>query len=146
MATSTTRIRIYLPTDAQYQHVNAYTHIQNDRKVTHPFLTHVLSKNKLHLSQETKPSAGNVHRSHRCMDSHFSSRLMQHGKELLCKGTVHRATYCRPVWHRRIGRSILKLILASKNEMTGSVRQWTLALVKKTSLHFDYFEDNGRTG
>jgi hypothetical protein len=51
-----------------------------------------------------------------------------------------RPRYCRFVWNRRIGKCIPKTRPGklSKNEMPGSVRQWTLvALVKKTSLHLD---------
>jgi hypothetical protein len=51
-------------------------------------------------------------------DALSSSCLMQSGEEFLSAScvteTIHQMRYCRFVWHRRIGKCVPKLILASK--------------------------------
>jgi hypothetical protein len=118
--------------------------IQSGRKVKQPISdTFYLSKNKLHWNKNTKKSyirVRNVHRVQRCMHSLFSFVWCKLLKSSCVMETVHQTRYCRFVWHRRIGKCIPKTHSGklSKNEMPRSVRQWTLvALLKKTSLHFD---------
>jgi hypothetical protein len=75
------------------------------------------------------------HRVQWCMHSLFSSCLMQTGEEFLqCENDSPR----NPCIWTHSGK-------LSKNEMPGSVRQWTLdALVKKKSLHFDCWKTTDR--
>jgi hypothetical protein len=101
-------------------------------------------ENKLHWNQETKNnvilSVGNAHRFQRCMHSLFSSCLMQPGEEFLqWPETVHQTIYCRFVWHRRIGKCIPKLILAS-------LTMNTLCICEKDIIAIRLFEDSWRTG
>jgi hypothetical protein len=100
---------------------------------------------KLHWNQITKIyvilSVGNVHRLQRRTHSLFSSRLMQPAIEICVMERVHLTRYFRYVWHQKIGKCNRKIILASKNEMPVSVRQWTqVSLVKKTILQLDCWE------
>jgi hypothetical protein len=105
-----------------------------------------LSKNKLHWNQKTKNiilSVGNVHHIQRCMHLLFSSCLMQPSEEFLCHGSGSPdkiLSVCLAQENREMYPKTHSGML-SKNEMVGSVRQWILvALVKKTSLHFNYWK------
>jgi hypothetical protein len=87
-------------------------------KSCNSFLAHaLLSKNKLHWSQKTKNNVmlyvGNVHRVQRCVHSLFPHVWWNPVKSFCVTETVHQTRYCRFVRHRRIGKCIPKLILAS---------------------------------
>jgi hypothetical protein len=117
---------------------------QGDRKVTQPIPDTCFICKKINYIEIRKQCGiwvgKNIHRVQRCMHLLFSSCLMQPDEEFLCHGNG-------------LPDEILSICLAqenremypwthsgklSKNEMSGSVRQWTLvALVKKTSLHLD---------
>jgi hypothetical protein len=79
-----------------------------------------LSKNKLHSNQKPKNnvilSVRNVHRVQRCMHSfNFFPYVWWNPVKSFCvMETVYQTRYCRFVWHRRVGKCIPKLILASK--------------------------------
>jgi hypothetical protein len=124
--------------------------IQTFRKLTQPNSWHMfyLLKNKLHWNQETENtvilSVGNVHRVQRCVHSLFSSCLMQRNcfwpARFLCPGNgspYEIFSICLAQENREMFPETNSGKL-SKNEMPRIFRQRTLvALVKKTSLHFN---------
>jgi hypothetical protein len=133
--------------------VKHHWYIQGDRKVTQPWHMFYLSKNKLHWNQKTKNnvilSVGNVHHALQCMHSLFSSCLMEPGEELLC----HRNSSPDEILLICLAQENHEMYpwthsgMLSKNEMPGSVRQWTLReLVKKDILAHRLLKDNWRTG
>jgi hypothetical protein len=130
------------------------TLIQGERKATQPIPDTCSIFQKINYIEIRKKSnvilsAGNVHRVQRCMHSLFSSSLMQTGKEFPCQGNGSPdeiLSMCLAQEKRKMYPETHSGKL-SKNEMSGSVRQWTLvAFMKKTSLHFDCWKDNWRTG
>jgi hypothetical protein len=130
------------------------TFIQGDLKVTQPIpdACSICLKNKLHWNQKTKNSVmlsvGNVHRAHPCKHAVFF-RMFYAARWRVSAVTGNclpdeRLSICSAQENCEICPWTHSDKL-SKNEMPGSVRQWTLvALVKKTSMQFDCLKTTDR--
>jgi hypothetical protein len=83
---------------------------------THSCRMFCFLKNKWHWNHKTQNSVTlsvwNAHRVHRCVSSLHSCR-MEFGEEFCVTETVRQTWSCRFLWHRRLGKCALKIILAS---------------------------------